>query len=124
MGEYADMMIEAIQNGGVTDDGIIMDTETGEVLGFEEDMPTREEQQKQRLKQHQQKVQSLLLRVQSKGHTAQLINDYHMRVNGELDFTFKLGLWGTKYRKVGSTHPFKPCQGVLAVLHNHYHQNG
>ena len=121
MGEIADMMIEAMQNGGVTDGGVILDTETGEVLGFEGD--EIEEEKFDWKKYHRERMDRYVERLTECGFKVQRFDDYHIRVNDVLD-VWK-GKKGTRSQAKGGKmqHSKDPNHGVLNTVYKFFHYN-
>lgn len=115
MGEIADMMIEAEINGGVTDEGIIIDLETGEFLGLEEHEEPRDWK-----KMDAQRMNGYVERLRLQGFHVQRISDYHILVNNILEIWH--GKNGTSSRRKGGKMVYSKTrsQGVINTAHRFF----
>lgn len=119
MGDIADMMIEAQENGGYVEgdngDKIHMDGQTGEVFGIEEKKPKVNWQQRDRLR-----MDKYVNKLKKQGFRVQRITDYHIRVNEVLDVWH--GRQGTSSQVKGKDIRYSKSrsQGVISVVHRHF----
>lgn len=119
MGEIADMMIEAMQNGGVTDDGVIIDTDTGEVLGIEADYNGERIDWRGR---DRERMDGYVDRLRKQGFNVLRKSDYHIIVNGKLEVWS--GKRGTSTKVIGSKRTIRTPnseRGVMLAVHNYFH---